>query len=170
MSLNRLPNFRGQVHPVVPGPVSDIGCVTDLARSRIVNTLTPAPFAFIASSLGQWANGTRSEYRFVLPPSGLASSCSRETMIGELITMLTPDRLCFSRPSAYRGFMTCPKCTVSRDFKIRYATGFEYIVLLFITHRKYTCRKCGHSFRAPDRRQHKRDKGEVRVASSFYVK
>jgi len=47
--------------------------------------------------------------------------------------------------------LTCPKCR-SADLKIRRATGFERIVLLFTSNRKYRCQDCGSKFRAPDRR------------------
>ncbi|GEM_PF-4679419 len=54
--------------------------------------------------------------------------------------------------------MGCPRCS-SNDLKIRQATGLEFIVLLFITLRKYTCRRCGTTFRAPDRRKQSRELG-----------
>lgn len=35
---------------------------------------------------------------------------------------------------------------------LRAATGLEFLILLFITQRRYRCRDCKTSFRAPDRR------------------
>jgi transposase len=35
---------------------------------------------------------------------------------------------------------------------LREATGFERLILLFITKRRYRCRDCQSSFRAADRR------------------
>jgi len=52
--------------------------------------------------------------------------------------------------------MTCPKCK-SSELRIRQATGIEFVVLLFISLRKYRCRGCGHSFRAEDRRKAARE-------------
>lgn len=57
--------------------------------------------------------------------------------------------------------MPCPKCGSSR-LSVREATGFEALLLLFITKRKYRCFDCKHYFRALDRRRVPRDK----VASS----
>lgn len=54
--------------------------------------------------------------------------------------------------------MGCPSCK-SNDLKIRQATGIEFIILLFISLRKYTCRRCGTKFRAPDRRKQSRELG-----------
>lgn len=52
--------------------------------------------------------------------------------------------------------MPCPTCA-SNNLRITQATGMEFLVLLFISKRRYTCRECDTVFRAPDRRQAKRD-------------
>lgn len=52
--------------------------------------------------------------------------------------------------------MKCPKCQGS-TLKIKPAAGFEFLLLLFISKRKYTCASCGHAYRAPDRREFKRE-------------
>jgi transposase-like protein len=52
--------------------------------------------------------------------------------------------------------MPCPQCA-SDNLRIKQATGLEFLVLLFISKRHYTCRDCDKVFRAPDRRQAKRD-------------
>lgn len=51
----------------------------------------------------------------------------------------------------YAGFM-CPACG-SKNLSLREATGLEYLILLFISKRKYRCRECQTRFRMPDRRK-----------------
>jgi hypothetical protein len=62
--------------------------------------------------------------------------------------------------------MKCRKCG-SSDFRIRQGTGIEFLVLLFISLRKYTCQRCGRSVRAPDRRQRKREEKPTGEAEAF---
>jgi transposase-like protein len=59
--------------------------------------------------------------------------------------------------------MPCPRCA-SNNLRIRQATGLEFLVLLFISKRRYTCRECDKVFRAPDRRQSRRDEAESSAA------
>jgi len=51
--------------------------------------------------------------------------------------------------------MTCPNCK-SDEMKIKAASGFERIMILLTGKRRYRCRSCEHSFRAPDRRSIRR--------------
>jgi transposase-like protein len=53
--------------------------------------------------------------------------------------------------------MGCPKCA-SDELLIRERTGWERIVALFTSLRKYRCRNCDHTFRAPDRRRSARNR------------
>jgi DNA-directed RNA polymerase subunit RPC12/RpoP len=56
--------------------------------------------------------------------------------------------------------MGCPYCR-SEYLVIRQRTGWEWVVLLFTTTRKYYCVACGQSFRAPDRRKVPRPEGKI---------
>ena len=47
--------------------------------------------------------------------------------------------------------MPCPKCK-SNNLRIKHAIGFERVMILLSGTRRYRCRECHHSFRAPDRR------------------
>jgi transposase-like protein len=60
--------------------------------------------------------------------------------------------------------MPCPRCA-SNNLRIRQATGLEFLVLLFISKRRYTCRECDKVFRAPDRRQSRRDEAANAVTA-----
>lgn len=60
----------------------------------------------------------------------------------------------------YCDVMACPACG-SNKLRFREATGLEYLILLFISKRKYRCRECGLSFRMPDRRRVPRNKPEA---------
>jgi hypothetical protein len=59
--------------------------------------------------------------------------------------------------------MPCPSCG-SNNLALREARGFEWLVLLFTTKRKYRCRECNQWFRAPDRRRMPRGKMETPVS------
>jgi DNA-directed RNA polymerase subunit RPC12/RpoP len=52
--------------------------------------------------------------------------------------------------------MACPNCA-SNQLMIRERTGWERIMALFTSLRKYRCRDCDHVFRAADRRRGFRD-------------
>lgn len=59
--------------------------------------------------------------------------------------------------------MPCPQCRSSR-LKIRQLEGLERIIVFVTKLRKYRCRDCDFSFRAPDRRQLPRENpGTVQV-------
>jgi len=65
--------------------------------------------------------------------------------------------------------MPCPECA-SENLRIKQAKGLEFFVLLFITKRLYTCRDCDTVFRAPDRRQTRRDQDAAAAAMRRAVK
>ncbi len=59
-------------------------------------------------------------------------------------------------------YMPAPDAA-SNNLRIRQAKGLEFFVLLFISKRRYTCRECDKVFRAPDRRQSRRDEAASSV-------
>jgi transposase len=54
--------------------------------------------------------------------------------------------------------------------RIKQAKGLEFFVLLFISKRQYTCRECGKVFRAPDRRQSRRDEAATSMTDRRAVR
>jgi hypothetical protein len=64
--------------------------------------------------------------------------------------------------------MPCPACG-SNKLRLREATGLEYLILLFISKRKYRCRECRLAFRMPDRRRVPRDKPEAGKAGHVSI-
>jgi rubredoxin len=60
--------------------------------------------------------------------------------------------------------LKCPECH-STNLKIRRATGFERIMLLFTSKRKFCCVGCGLGFRAADRRSISREADNLSAAT-----
>jgi transposase-like protein len=56
--------------------------------------------------------------------------------------------------------MPCPDCG-STKLLFREATGLEWLVLLFISRRKYRCFDCKRAFRAFDRSGESREEPEM---------
>ena len=60
--------------------------------------------------------------------------------------------------------LTCKMCGSDR-LNLRQRTGFEKIMLLFTSKRKYQCLICKHTFRALDRRRVSREVGAAYEAA-----
>ena len=56
--------------------------------------------------------------------------------------------------------MQCPKC-YSKRLDIRQPTGLEPVAIFLTNKRKFRCRECDCTFRAPDRRQLAREQRET---------